>query len=363
MKPRVLIVDDVPANLVALDAALDGLDCDLVPASSGQEALRKLLDGSYAVLLLDVQMPEIDGYEVARWARSRDASREVPIIFLTANDERDADVARGYGTGAVDYLFKPFNAHILRSKVQVFLDLHMSRHRLAQAIAAHEATERELEAFSYSVSHDLRAPLRGIEGFTRLVLEDQGDKLDAEGKQHLERVLAAAGRMNALIDDLLELARVTKHELQRRDVDLSKLAHEALERLATSDSKRNVEVVIGPGLRANADPRLCAVVLENLLSNAWKFTSKRPDARIEVGAHPDGIGFFVRDNGAGFDMTQAKKLFGAFERLHSAKDFEGTGIGLATVRRIVQRHGGGVEAEARPNEGATFSFWFSERPE
>jgi signal transduction histidine kinase len=352
------MVDDVAANLVALNAALEGLPCELVAARSGNEALKHLLNGPYAVLLLDVQMPEMDGYEVARWARSDGRSRDVPIIFLTAMHETEADVLRGYGSGAVDFLFKPINPHVLRSKVQVFLDLFAARHRLAQEVAAHEATVRELEAFSYTVSHDLRAPLRSIDGFTRIVLEEHGDRLDDDAKRSLQRVVAAAGRMNALICDLLELARVSRDDLDRSDVDLSKLAHDTLERLQASDPAREVEIEIAPDLRANVDRRLCSVVLDNLLANAWKFTAKCDRARIEVGRHPSEDAFFVRDNGAGFDMANAKKLFGTFERLHSAKEFEGTGVGLATVRRIVERHGGRVWAEGRIGEGATFSFTF-----
>jgi two-component system, sensor histidine kinase and response regulator len=358
-KPRVLMVDDVPANLIALDAALDGLDCELTAARSGNEALKHLLKGEFAVLLLDVQMPDMDGYEVAHWARSNETSRELPIIFLTALHETEEDVLRGYGSGAVDFLFKPINPHVLRSKVQIFLDLYVSRQRLAEEIAAHKVTARELEAFSYTVSHDLRAPLRSISSFTEILLEDYGDRLDETGRGHIARVLNAAGRMDALIKDLLELARVTQSDLLRGEVDISKLAAETVARLETAEPSRRVDVVIEPGLRAWADHRLCAVVLENLIGNAWKFTAKREDARIEVGRHPGSTELFVRDNGAGFDMAHAKKLFGAFARLHSTKDFEGTGIGLATVRRIVERHGGQVRAESGVGEGATFSFTFA----
>jgi two-component system, sensor histidine kinase and response regulator len=362
VKPRVLMVDDVPANLVALEAALDGLDCELTPARSGNEALKHLLKGQFAVLLLDVQMPDMDGYEVAHWARSNEASREVPIIFLTAMHETEADVLRGYGSGAVDYLFKPINPHVLRSKVQIFLELHVSRQRLAEEIAAHRVTTRELEAFSYTVSHDLRAPLRSISSFTQILRDDYGDRIDETGRGYIERVLGAASRMDALINDLLELARVTQSDLLRTDVDVSKLSQEAIARLQAAEPARRVEVVVAPDLRVHADRRLCAVVLENLLGNAWKFTAKNDAARIEVGIHPGGTELFVRDNGAGFDMAHAKKLFAAFARLHSPKDFEGTGIGLATVRRIVERHGGRVRAESRVGEGATFSFTFDAAP-
>jgi signal transduction histidine kinase len=361
MTPRVLMVDDVPANLLALEAALEGLPCELVRARSGAEALKLLLQGEYAVVLLDVQMPEMDGYEVARRARGNDASRDVPIIFLTAMNQTEDNVLRGYGSGAVDLLFKPINPHVLRSKVQVFLDLYIGRQRLAQEIVAHKSTMKELEAFNYTVSHDLRAPLRSIDGFTRILAEDYAEKLDDEGKQHIARVRAAVGRMNALIEDLMALARVASSELHRSDVDVSRLAKEIVDRLAAAEPGRAVEVVIAPNLRAEADRGLCAVVLENLLGNAWKFTAKCESARIEVGGHETDGTYFIRDNGAGFDMAQAKRMFGVFQRLHSTKDFDGTGIGLATVRRIVERHGGRISADGEPGKGATFTFMFKAR--
>lgn len=222
-----------------------------------------------------------------------------------------------------------------------------------------EAANRELEAFSYSVAHDLRAPLRSIDGFSQALIEDYEDKLDDEGRGHLARVRAAAQRMAQLIDDLLGLSRVTRSELHRGDVDVSALATEIAERLQKGQPARGVRFTIQPGLRAWADARLLGVALENLLANAWKFTSRRDDAAVEVGsAETDGgAAFFVRDNGAGFDMLYAGKLFSAFQRLHNKAEYDGTGIGLATVQRIVRRHGGRVWAEGVVNEGAT--FWFT----
>ncbi len=232
---------------------------------------------------------------------------------------------------------------------------------LRRAKESAEATSRELEAFSYSVSHDLRAPLRSIDGFSQAVLEDAGDKLDPEARGHLDRVRAAAQRMASLIDDLLNLSRVSRQELKRDPVDVSALAHGVVDELRRAAPDRAVDVVIAADLRAVGDARLIEVLLENLIGNAWKFTSKNPPERaprIEVGVRSDGAvaAFFVKDNGAGFDMAYANKLFGAFQRLHSATEFDGTGIGLATVQRIAHRHGGRVWAEAEVGRGATFSF-------
>ena len=221
-----------------------------------------------------------------------------------------------------------------------------------------QTANTEMEAFSYSVSHDLRAPLRAIDGFSHALLEDYTEKLDANGKDNLKRIRAASQRMGRLIDDLLNLSRLTRVELVRELVDLSKMAGEIVEELRNADPERRASCSIAQGLIANADPRLLHIVLTNLFSNAWKFTSKTSAAQIEFGCTEEGGGqaFFVRDNGAGFDMAYAGKLFGAFQRMHAAKDFQGTGIGLATVQRIVRRHGGRVWAQSAVNAGATFHF-------
>jgi signal transduction histidine kinase len=229
---------------------------------------------------------------------------------------------------------------------------------LEKATEAAESANRELEAFSYSVAHDLRAPLRSLDGFSQALLEDYSDKLDDEGKSYLLRLRAGAQRMARLIDDLLSLSRVSRNELVRSEVDLSALARNIGERLLQATPERTISLSVAPELRARGDARLLTAALENLLGNAVKFTAKREQARIEVGSRRihGKITFFVSDNGAGFDMAYADKLFGAFQRLHSTHEYEGTGIGLATVQRIVSRHGGQIWPEAKPDEGATFYF-------
>jgi len=220
------------------------------------------------------------------------------------------------------------------------------------------AANKELEAFSYSVSHDLRAPLRSIDGFSLAMLEDCAAALDQQGREYLERIRVNSQRMAQLIDDLLNLSRVTRCDIQRNPVDLSALASAIAVELQGTSPDRQAEFVIAPSVVAEGDAHLIRVVLENLLGNAWKFTSKQVRTAIEVGAVPHGRtkAFFVRDNGAGFDMAHAGKLFGAFQRIHAATDFEGTGIGLATVQRIIHRHGGRVWAESAVDSGATFYF-------
>jgi signal transduction histidine kinase len=229
---------------------------------------------------------------------------------------------------------------------------------LLRAKASAEDANKELESFNYSVSHDLRAPLRSIDGFSQALLEDYGEQIDTEGKRYLSNVRAAAQYMGQLIEGLLTLSRVSRAELHRERVDVSALARMVLQRLQTAQPGREVEVLIQPDMEAQADPRLVDVILTNLLGNAWKFTSKRAFARIEFAAkdRANPAIFFVRDNGAGFDATYTEKLFGVFQRLHTTKEFEGTGIGLATVHRIVRRHGGRIWAEGQVDEGATFYF-------
>lgn len=246
---------------------------------------------------------------------------------------------------------KKAESEILRLNVQL-------EERVAERTAQLEATNKEMEAFSYSVSHDLRAPLRSIDGFSQALLEDYSDKLDALGQNYLQRVRAATQRMAQLIDDLLNLSRLTRSEMRYEEVDLSALVEAIATELHKTQPERQVEFAITPGLVTNGDTHLLRIVLENLLGNAWKFTGKHQKARIEFGLlHQDNTHvYFVRDDGTGFDMAYVEKLFGAFQRLHAMTEFEGTGIGLATVQRIIHRHGGRVWAESAVEQGATFYF-------
>jgi two-component system sensor histidine kinase/response regulator len=376
---NILLVDDQPANLVALEAMLQGLGQNLIKAESGREALKWLLTHEFAVILLDVKMPEMDGFETAELIRQRDKSRHTPILFLTAADATQAQAVRGYAVGAVDYLVKPVVPEFVRSKVAVFVELAKKTELLrrqtqllaqseqaalelaetrAELVRDLEHKNRELESFSYAVSHDLRAPLRRIDSFSRAVLESQGDRLNESGVKFLSRVREASQHMSQLIDDVLYLSKVTRAELRDQEVDLSELATLVLTRLQEGEPERRVELKVRPGVIVLGDGQLLKIALGNLLENAWKFTGKQPDPRIEFGV-TQASGeptYFVRDNGAGFDMTYAARLFGPFQRLHPQHEFPGSGIGLATVQRIVHRHGGRVWAEGLVGQGATFQF-------
>jgi signal transduction histidine kinase len=245
----------------------------------------------------------------------------------------------------------------IRSQEVQELNAHLER-RVQQRTAELETAIKELEAFSYSVSHDLRAPLRTIEGFSQALLEFYLPSLDAAAQGYLKRIAAASEKMAQLIDSLLQLSRVTRADLSMESIDLTRLAGEIITELREASPGRKVDVSIEPGLKTMGDKKLLHILLVNLFSNAWKFTSKKDDAKIEFGSQREGdkLIYFLRDNGAGFDMAFASKLFRAFQRLHQAKEFDGTGIGLATAHRVVRRHNGSIWAAAEEKQGATFYF-------
>jgi light-regulated signal transduction histidine kinase (bacteriophytochrome) len=265
------------------------------------------------------------------------------------------DIIHGLDAGADDYLTKPFSAKELQARVQTHLELARVRREWAREL---QQANKELEAFSYSVSHDLRAPLRRIDGFSKALLNQYAGKLDAEGCHYLERVRVGTLKMSALIDDLLALSRTSRAPLRKEPINVTKLALDVVAELRERDLSREVTVRIADGLTSRGDARLFSVVMVNLIGNAWKFTANNPAAEISVGRENKAGErvFFVRDNGVGFDMARADKLFTPFQRLHLESEFEGTGIGLATVQRIISRHGGHIGAESSVGKGATFFF-------
>jgi signal transduction histidine kinase len=324
----------------------------------------------YAVIALGVLgMSLILALTISRRVE-RSISRPILHLSETARAvslRKDYSVrAEGGGTDEIAQLVTTFNEmldEIHRQNAALEEARTELEHRVDTRTRDLAAANKELEAFSYSVSHDLRAPLRAIDGFSKALLTSHGDVLDEQGRHYLARVRSGTLRMADLIDDLLGLARISRQELVRRKIDLSEIANRVLSEMSAQATGRPVSTDVEAGLTANADPRLVTVILENLLGNAWKFSARNEAARIEVGRQVDGSEtiFYVRDNGAGFDMKYADKLFGAFQRLHSDAEFEGTGIGLATVQRIVTRHGGRIWAESELGKGTTFYFTL-ERP-
>jgi two-component system, NtrC family, sensor kinase len=395
---RILAVDDSPTYLHTLADQLRGEGYDVAQATSGEEAIDLLAVQRVDCILLDRMMPGLSGAETCERIKAAPVVRDIPLIMLTSLEGRDAMID-GFSAGADDFISKSSGLDVLKARVQAqlrrkqFEDEHRSvreqllrsEHEATEAQAARELAEtraalveqlersnrelasanqelavanRELEAFSYSVSHDLRARLRSISAFTRAVEEDAVDRLDATDRNHLTRVLAATNQMSELIDALLELSRVSRTRLARSLVDLSAIASAVFEELHGREPGRQVDAVVADGMRANADGKLVRILLDNVIGNAWKFTARRGRARIEVGSTADRgePAFFVRDDGAGFDAAHATRLFTPFQRLHSDAEFKGTGIGLATVHRIIERHGGRIWAESSPGQGATFYF-------
>ena len=368
-KVNLLVVDDDATKRFALRTILTPLDENVVEAASGADALRHLLRNEFAVVLLDVRMPLMDGFETAQLIRQRPRSELTPLIFVTALDQAETDMGRGYNLGAVDFVFAPVVPAILRAKVTVFIELYRAQQELRryrnqletlveERTIALTAINRELEAFSYSVSHDLRGPLVSFDDVSEKLLEKYGKHLDAGATEYIAKMRDASQRMTSVFDGLQMLFRLTSGEIRREDLDISAMAQQVADELRTENPGRKVEVEIMPGIMASGDQRLVRILLGNLMNNAWKFTSRTRSPKITVGREVvDGESrVFVRDNGAGFDMIEAHRLFGAFQQLHSQSDFPGAGIGLATARRIVNRHGGRIWAEGAVGEGASFYF-------
>jgi signal transduction histidine kinase len=368
-KVDILVVDDDATKRFALRTILAPLEENVIEASSGTDALRQLLRNEFAVVLLDVRMPVMDGFETAQLIRQRPRSELTPLIFVTALDQAETDMGRGYNLGAVDFVFAPVVPAILRAKVTVFVELYRAQQELRryrtqletlveERTIALTAINRELEAFSYSVSHDLRAPLVSFDGLSKTLLDSYGKQLDSRATENLKKMREVSRRMTSVFDGLQMLFRLTSGEIRREDIDVSTLANQVVEETRAENPERNVQVDIAPGITASGDQRLVRILLANLINNAWKFTSTKSAPRITIGREMvDGEPrIFVKDNGVGFDMIDAHRLFGAFQRLHSQSEFPGAGIGLATARRIVNRHGGRIWGEGAVGEGATFYF-------
>ncbi|MGD0816182.1 MAG: response regulator [Verrucomicrobiota bacterium] len=414
-KAGILLVDDRHDKCMAMEAILAGLGQNIVTAHSGNEALRLLLEQEFAVILLDVNMPGLDGFETAFLIRQRKSLEHTPIIFTTAVSDTETHVSRGYSLGAVDYILTPVWPEVLRTKVSVFVELFKKnqqlirqaevlrrahdelenrvKNRTVQLAVANEslrreiaererveeairhinagleqrvldrtaelaAANRELEAFTYSVAHDLQAPLRNIQSYVQLLEEEWAAKMPPEPGQYLQRIAARTKYLTQLISGLLNLSIIGKQELKRQQVGLKEIVEDVVASLKSDMPDRCIQWKIQDLPAAPCDPYLIRQVFINLLCNAVKYTRPRDLAVIEVGQTKVGAetAVFVRDNGVGFDMMYADKLFGLFQRLHPVAEFEGTGIGLAMVERIIRKHGGRIWAQAAEQKGATFYF-------
>ena len=373
----ILVVDDNSAKRLSIRSVLEPLGHPMLEAGSGKAAVRELMQQSFAVILMDVRMPMMDGYQTARLIRTRAECEHTPIIFITALTRDEAQVSSG-----------DFSAS-RSAKVSIFVDLYLksrdlersltditvlseqlragealARTRFAADARELEAANSELEAFCYSVSHDLRAPLRTISGFGAILQSTLGADMPEEAKRYLTLMQKGALDMGELTDDLLAFARLGRQALTRRLLKPADVARRALEELTPPGAAPTSAVSFGPMPGCRADSTLLRQLFQNLLSNALKFTRDRSDPKIELGFVRHGRdgdltargAYFVRDNGVGFDDRYADKLFGVFQRLHRDEDYEGTGVGLAIVERIVTRHDGEVWGESVLGDGATFYF-------
>lgn len=362
-KPKILIVDDRPANLVALRTVLKDLDVELVEALSGNEALKATLHHNFVLALLDIQMPEMDGYELAGILREEEKTAQLPFIFISAVYTDNLNVFKGYEKGAFSFITKPFQPEILINKVQFFIDKHyqeIALYQLNQNLINKnkelEFANKELDSFSYSVSHDLRSPLRSINGYSGMLKENYFNKLDDEGKRILNNVIENTLKMSTLIDSLLNFSRLGRREMTKVDINMNDLINETIKECKVEGVNNQPTFNIHELSPVKGDVQLLKQVFCNLISNAIKYSAKKDKPEIEVGCQPanDELTYYVKDNGTGFSMDYKDKLFGVFQRLHNDKEFKGIGIGLALVKRIVTRHGGRVWAEGKVNEGSTF---------
>jgi two-component system, sensor histidine kinase and response regulator len=374
---NILLVDDQPGKLVAHEAILSELGQRIIKARTGVEALGHLLRYDFAVILLDVNMPNMDGFETAALIRQRPRFEKTPIIFVTGYNTTDIDRLKGYELGAVDYLFLPVVPQVLKSKVGVFVELARQtpiiksqaadltahvRHQAEQLEVIQKLNDElkmaniELEAFSYTVSHDLRAPLRSISGYVGVLMEDYGPRLDQEGRDHLLALDRAAKRMDALTRDLLAYARVARESVILEPLSLRPLL-EGVIALNGDEKTHPAKFVIEPGLGEVMGHRsLLERCLGNLLNNAVKFVAPGVTPQIHIRAEPRGnlVRLWIEDNGIGIDADYHKRIFSIFERVGNLHQYEGTGIGLAIVQRAVQRMGGACGVESAPGQGSRF---------
>ena len=349
-KPKILCVDDETRNLSLLKAMLIPRGYDVVAVVNGLDAMEEIRTGRIDICLLDIMMPGMDGFEVCRWIKADNCYRNIPVVLITSLADNKENRILGIEVGADDFISKPFDSAEVLARIKMLLNVKLLNDKL-------EASNIELEAFNYSVSHDLRNPLTVITGYIYLIEENFYGIIDEECKAYIQKIQESAMRMKQIIDTLLNFSLVARVEIHREKFDLSKIAHKVSIVLKDSAPERQITFKIAEGITADGDAELCRVILDNLMGNAWKYNGNQGGIVIEFGvtAVENKKAFFVKDNGQGFEMALADKLFRPFQRLPGT-NVAGHGIGLATVERIIKRHGGQVWAESVPSKGATFFF-------
>ncbi|KAF2514763.1 response regulator [Flavobacterium zhairuonense] len=398
---KILLVDDKKENLLSLQVILADRGYQFVEATSGKDALRILLKSQdFAIILMDVQMPLMDGFETAELIRQSDKLKHVPIIFLTANMNTSDYIFKGYQSGAVDYMIKPLSAEILQAKVMVFTELYKKTRELQlkeeetnalntkitkanQDLASqYQAIEKyanelkrkntELDAFTHISSHDLQEPLRKIQTFSNIILAKEYENLSPDGRLKFDRILYSTNRMRELINDLLAFSRTNVMDRIYESTDLESIVDNVKEALKENIKDKNAQIITDLHGRINIIPFLFIQLLENLINNSLKFSQKEVPLKIEIKSriatgkdlHNDKLvplenycHISFRDNGIGFEAEHSEKIFGVFQRLHSRDIYDGTGIGLAIVKKIVENHNGIIIATSQPMQGATFDIY------
>ncbi|NOU86591.1 response regulator [Paenibacillus sp. LMG 31460] len=357
--PKILVVDDRKENLFAMQKILQVLHCEVYVVQSGNEALSYTLRHDFALILLDVNMPEMDGFELAELLRSNEETKHIPIIFVTASNKEDQSVFKGYESGAVDYLFKPVNADILLSKVKIFLELNRRNKELEAIQSELERSNESLREFAQVVSHDLKNPLNVITGLSELLIARHSADMTPKGKEYMNQISATADRMNHLITDLLSYAQLNAKSVTFGNVDLNEVVMNVISDLSSTIEHNEGQVIIQDRLPIiQADATQMYQLFQNIIANGLKYRRKEQSPIIQIslleGNEPDTFVIQIQDNGIGMKNEDIPSIFTPFKRLDNAKAYEGTGLGLATVQKIIERHDGLMEVESILGERSTF---------
>lgn len=357
-RPKILLVDDRWENLLATEKVLKSLQADIFKATSGNEALSLVLRHDFAIVLLDVQMPEMDGFETAMLMQEHESMAGVPIIFVTAISKEDRYASKAAEIGAVDYIFKPINPDILKSKVKVYLDLYVQREQIMHLNATLSQSNEELERFAYICSHDMQEPVRMMNAFAGLLSETSEQTLDEGSRRYLNFILDNARRMQKMISDILTFSRVGREGILLETVDCEAVLHEILSEFEDVIQRSHAEVAYGSLPSLETSSTLVRVLFQNLIGNALKFQNGNRPPEITITAALQGRfwRFSIKDNGIGIDECFRARIFTIFQRLHRKEDYPGTGIGLSTCRKFIQLCGGDIDFTSAPGEGSTFYF-------
>ena len=363
MRPNILIVDDRKENLLATEKVLKKLDAGIFKANSGNEALSLMLRHKFAVILLDVQMPEMDGFEVAMLMQENESMRGIPIIFVTAISKEEKYASQAAEIGAVDYIFKPINPEILKSKVKVYLDIYVQREQILKLNATLSQSNEELERFAYICSHDMQEPVRMMNSYGGMLEEESEGVLNEKSKKYLRYIIGNAGRMQKMIQDILTFSRIGREEVQTEMLDSNQIIQEILVEFEAIIKEKNAQVMCGNLPVLETSPTLLRVLFQNLVGNALKFqiTDRTPEVRIEAVQQENAWRFSVRDNGIGIDPQFNGRIFTIFQRLNRKEDYPGTGIGLSTCKKFIELCGGGIGFESVAGQGSTFFFTLPQR--